>query len=707
MLSEKSERKVSVKVFVLALMVVSLLTAGMSVVVFSGSGTVTIEPGSFTETVDYVVWVSGGTFYSKNGQTGAVTSSADSDALIQSAVDAVSSAGGGSVHVKSGSYSATTTLKDGVTLTLDRGVSGVTVSIDSGASATLIDLENSVTKVWSSGTLIYHIDSGNLLASQTLNSTEYWVGSDNRTDVLANPKQTASYIIYTDGTNIYAKNGTTGEVEFSGTDASTVIQSALNALNDPVSGGGTIFLADVKWNSSLTIPDNVLVIEQLGASTKRFINSSGSQGSPYTISTDGTNYYAQDKALNYINNWTSTNGSSVVQTVFDSIPVDGGKVIINGNIECSDPLTISKPIILQGLGQGIAWTDDDIHASSLVWTGTTNDTPFITILGTTDISELKDIPLTIEQLAIIYDSSSTGTDGIYLDGDNSYPRGIIIRDVIVLYFTGYGIHAVGSTFDIKYYNIAVRSCESGAVKIEDSTGVASQHYFFNPTLWSSAANTYALYTEASTTNIYGGTISNHGDGNGLYYYECSGLISGTNIEGANVEDTVGLTFVGAGLVVEGGIITGWDTGVQLGINSGLAARGYYINPQFGSNTLDVNVTSGGSRQGVFGTIADRTISTFSNYRRTSDGVHDVIRLKEGGQSWVNITVTSSPFLYRNTLDASIEVYVYGGTVSAIEYQTDGVTIDTDATQGIFPLMIGDYLKVTYSSAPTMKYRFIP
>jgi len=211
-------------------MVVSLLTAGMSAAVFSGSGTVTIESGSFTETVDYVVWVSGGTFYSKNGQTGAVTSSADSDALIQSAVDAVSSAGGGSVHVKSGSYSATTTLKDGVTLTLDRGVSGVSVSIDAGATATLIDLENSVTKVWSSGTLIYHIDSGNLLTSQSLNSTEYWVGSDNRTDVLANPEQTASYIVWTDGTTIYAKNGTTGEVEFSGTDAATVINNALANL---------------------------------------------------------------------------------------------------------------------------------------------------------------------------------------------------------------------------------------------------------------------------------------------------------------------------------------------------------------------------------------------------------------------------------------------------------------------------------------------
>lgn len=40
----------------------------------------------------------------------------------------------------------------------------------------------------------------------------------------------ASYIVWTDGTNYYAKNGQTGEVEFSGADAATVMQAALNGL---------------------------------------------------------------------------------------------------------------------------------------------------------------------------------------------------------------------------------------------------------------------------------------------------------------------------------------------------------------------------------------------------------------------------------------------------------------------------------------------
>jgi len=45
-------------------------------------------------------------------------------------------------------------------------------------------------------------------------------------------EETASYIIFKEGTTYYAKNGETGQIEFSGTDASTVIQSAINALLD-------------------------------------------------------------------------------------------------------------------------------------------------------------------------------------------------------------------------------------------------------------------------------------------------------------------------------------------------------------------------------------------------------------------------------------------------------------------------------------------
>lgn len=46
----------------------------------------------------------------------------------------------------------------------------------------------------------------------------------------------ASYIIFTDGTNYYARNGTTGKIDFSGTVALTAINYAINALKNGKNG---------------------------------------------------------------------------------------------------------------------------------------------------------------------------------------------------------------------------------------------------------------------------------------------------------------------------------------------------------------------------------------------------------------------------------------------------------------------------------------
>jgi hypothetical protein len=65
----------------------------------------------------------------------------------------------------------------------------------------------------------------------------------------------ASYIVFTDGTTIKARNGKTGAIDFSGSDASTVIQSAINALTN----GGKIFIKSGTYQLStrLTLISNL------------------------------------------------------------------------------------------------------------------------------------------------------------------------------------------------------------------------------------------------------------------------------------------------------------------------------------------------------------------------------------------------------------------------------------------------------------------
>lgn len=61
---------------------------------------------------------------------------------------------------------------------------------------------------------------------------------DNVIDHLRDQRNTASYIIYKDGSTIKALNGTNGNVDYSGTNATTIIKNA----NDALTNGGSIFI---------------------------------------------------------------------------------------------------------------------------------------------------------------------------------------------------------------------------------------------------------------------------------------------------------------------------------------------------------------------------------------------------------------------------------------------------------------------------------
>jgi hypothetical protein len=77
---------------------------------------------------------------------------------------------------------------------------------------------------------------------------------------------------------------------------------------------------------------------------------------------------------------------------------------------------------------------------------------------------------------------------------------------------------------------------------------------------------------------------------------------------------------------------------------------------------------------------------------------------KGTRTRNNITVGASPFVYRAVAGRCEKVIITGGTVSNIEYSCDGTNYDSVGTStgrdiDIWP---GDYVRVTYSAAPTMR-----
>lgn len=67
-----------------------------------------------------------------------------------------------------------------------------------------------------------------------------------------------------------------------------------------------------------------------------------------------------------------------------------------------------------------------------------------------------------------------------------------------------------------------------------------------------------------------------------------------------------------------------------------------------------------------------------------------------------VTPGASPYTYSSP--AKGFVLISGGTVSLVEFSRDGVTYyATGQTSGQFTLSAQDFLRVTYSVAPTMTY----
>lgn len=231
--------------------------------------------------VSYMVWQYNSTFYAvRNMSTlmGEYFGNSDDEA-IQYAVNETSTPGG-TVYVKSptytGTYNAAVTLKDNVTLILEEGAAGIAVTIDSGATATLLDYHNYDFLHWDSGVLTEKKEDRSMA-------------------------ETASYVILREGSFYFAKNGTTGALDYSGTNASQVILNSINAITE-----GVVFLKAATY-----VCDTAITIS--GASKRVSLIGEGMEATILSFSGDidgivlDTTYHVEIANLKILGDNSQTN----------------------------------------------------------------------------------------------------------------------------------------------------------------------------------------------------------------------------------------------------------------------------------------------------------------------------------------------------------------------------------------------------------------
>lgn len=113
----------------------------------------------------------------------------------------------------------------------------------------------------------YGVYGATWLNSTSLNALGFYWNGLNRTDAVANPISTASYIIDVSGSTYRMKNGTDGQILYQSTNLTKVEQFALGNMTS-----GLLYLKEVQFNSSLTLSDTQMVIQQFNGTYKSFNN---------------------------------------------------------------------------------------------------------------------------------------------------------------------------------------------------------------------------------------------------------------------------------------------------------------------------------------------------------------------------------------------------------------------------------------------------
>jgi len=255
------------KIFLFGLFIGLLLGSGATyVTVKAATPTYTIDPeGLLPKAYDYIIYVSGSTYYRIDGADSTVTSGTDDDTLIQYALNQTKS-----VIIKAGSYSASVTVKGG-RLIIEKGATGITYTVDSSATAFIEDWNSGKTEYYASGTLRARFDYA---------SGKFWWNGQNSTDILKYPEQPVSYVIFKSGSTYYAKNVSSGKVEYSGTDFWTVVSNAINTTYNANGGGKIAIRAGTYLVSKTIVMQENIILEGEGSGTDTYNTTNpGSLGS--------------------------------------------------------------------------------------------------------------------------------------------------------------------------------------------------------------------------------------------------------------------------------------------------------------------------------------------------------------------------------------------------------------------------------------------
>ena len=541
------------------------------------------------------------------------------------------------------------------------------------------------------------VNSSLNVTSIYLNQT--WWNDNNRTDAIANPVGPYSFLIYTEGTNYFGKNGTDEQICWSSTNASSIIGTAIGNAT----GKGPVVLADGTYicDSNITLLSSttlcgtskqgtILKVKDGTASNFALLTAVGTSGSHihdvyvHDLTLDGNN---ASVASNYV--------SGIYGNYVDNITVEACK-FLNFNAAGMWFYTASGLMIDRNFFSGI---------NLMVSAGDPDAAIHLTYTTNSTVTENQ-----------IFGCKRRGIDvctGVYT---------VTISDNIIGYCSEYGISM--RAFDCTVMGNTIYGCTIAGILLDQWTnntvvnsnvcyqnvqnGIYCYYAFSNSisnnVITENGNEGIYFWGANSFNNIVGNTFRGNAY-NGLRFYNCANNTVTSNYFMENSQATTNsysdiFLYSASNMTIQGNTFS---------VGSKANKVQYAINVNSATCTGEIiryNIFQGGCatantyfalipRKSVVmtGNIGYNPLGYIANPLYVASGDANSTIVDSGNNAtWISART------YTNWGSPKLLV-ISGGTVTAIAF--DGQTLFTSDTNCTFVLQPADTFSVTYSIAPTI------
>ena len=470
------------------------------------------------------------------------------------------------------------------------------------------------------------------------------------------PLKEVDYIVVFNTPYFEAIDGVNGTIAYQEDSQDAVLTDIVGVLSS-----GSILLKGIQYDYSVSIPENVSIIESYQGNLKQFINPLNSNGAPYKVTFDGTKYYAKD-SKGYIVS-INTNLLTLIQAtiaLLTSGRTSKEKVTVEGDVTLTGSIYAPAYTVLDFTGKVTLSNDFFTTASkAVVYAWEVNDVEVY--IDTIDFNGANQgsAGYPWQQLQGIYFYNTTrfkGKIGYAFNGilpDTATSQEVVAINVSYSTLTdSKGEIKIGNAEDLQFGAFYLNSVENLDIYCGDLTAMDDAFYM----------------TACYNITVFGGKVEG-----------C--LDSGTDIENSTAIFFIGTKFVNPAFGTLGNVTTTFATAFGAAANSEVFLIGCSLVVKDSASALQTHILLAGS-----------SVVHFTNCYLEGDGTTTAYMTNGSNKGTLLFDNCRFKYVYGFNYSGSLGMYVSinGGSLDEVGTPLQGNAYKLTAS---YPQSVNDSLLI--------------